>query len=1030
MSAVDLELVIRRSGASYVVDASLTQPGSDAESVLVVDVPVALDPPALLALALDITAYGQALTSQLFPAPLCDAWGRARAFADGAGRSLRLRLRLDAAVEELHALRWETLRDPLDGLSLGHNARRPLVRYIPSADLAVVAPGSRPALHALIVVANPRDLGAYHLAEIDVGAEVARLRSALGDIPCTIAGQHPDAHLRYATLASIREGLRTGPTLLCLICHGRLIDGESILYLEGDDGAAAPVSGSKLVEVLAQGDRRPLFVLLAACATGGRGHEPEALAALGPRLAREGGGAVVAMQGAFSIQSSSRFLPTLLAEVSANGLIDRAVAVARASIQEMHDWWVPVLWLRVRDGRLWHEPALGAPAITALHHSTTEGERAQPFSPPASPLTAREQRYRRIIIPQVRITIEDRLRARLDGAVPLQLEITWQTNTISEKRIKSNLAVALLSSAQRAGISLRMAFEHANGSLLVLGAPGAGKSTLLLMLCRELLEQAEHDPIAHIPVVFDLGSWLPMDLPLCSWMTEQLVSRAYNLTRDRAKALIENDEIAPLFDGLDEVDASHRAVCVDAINAYRRDHLVPIAVTVRTDDYAALDRPLKLQRAVLVEPLTDAEMQAALQAGGAAGDELLAATASDSELHDLLSNPLLLQLALQAQLSPLLNTEQAVWHVSSVLNSYITRMFHERGPAEPQERERMLRRLRWVARRLRGERLRVFYVEHLQPKDIRKGWPRTLYKLIVRVLLTLALVAAVAAANLLAAAVALVLLYTFSPAPTVMLPSLMIAALTSLIVMAFFSFFLLLGGGAASEDRIRVVTRLRWDPAAIRAAVRDEVRALVELPWRKVIGPIVAILIVVLACGALSGQFLMFLGFCALLIVGVPTSTALTGVIRGLCDDDVLRLRRPSEGIAASAQTSGLVWLITVLVLGGVVLVSVLGSALPSSAEGMVLNVFLSVAFISWVGVGPALAFGGQVIIKHTAVRLALRLSADLPIRLPTFLDTCARRALLRRVGGGYEFPHGLLQEHIAALDDAALARLASETVR
>lgn len=1026
MSAVDLELAIRRSGASYVADASLTRSDSHPESVLAVNVPVAVDSPTLLALALDVTAYGQALTSQLFPEPLRDAWGRARAFADGAGRPLRLRLRLDVAVEELHALRWETLRDPLDGLPLGHSPRRPLVRYIPSADLTVAAPGPRPALHALVVVASPRDLGTYGLAEIDVGAEVARLRVALGDISYTVVGQHPDACLPHATLAAIREGLQAEPTLLCLICHGRFINGESVLYLEGDDGSIALVQGSRLVEALTQSDRRPLLIVLAACMTGGRSHDPGALAALGPRLAREGSSAVVAMQDIFSFQSSSRFLSTLLAELRADGRIDRAVAVARASIQEAHDWWVPTLWLRVRDGRLWQSPNSGTAEDTALDPPALAVEHVASPPSPAVSLTRREQRYRRVILSQVRTSIEDRLRARLDGALPLELRLTWQIDGTPAGQPPCDRAAGHLSTTQLTGADLVAAFENAQGVLL-LGAPGSGKSTQLLRLCRDLLARAERDPVAHIPVVFDLGSWSPLGVPLSSWMAGQLTSRAYNLTWERAEELIAGDEIAPLFDGLDEVEASHRAACVSAINNYRRDHLVPLAVAVRANDCATLEQPLNLQRVVLVEPLTDAQIQAALQAGGVAGNELLAVTTNDSELHDLLSTPLLLQLALQARLSSLPNTEQITWHVSSVLNSYITRMFHERGPAEPQGRRRILQRLRWVARRLRGEHQRVFYVEHLQPKDIRKGRVRTLYKLIVRALLALTLVVATVVANLLAAAVALVLLYVFSPAPAAMVPSLSIAALMSLAVMAFFSFFLLLAGVGASEDRIRVVTRLRWDPAAIRAAVRDEMQTLVQIPWRKVIGPIAVILFVVLGCSALSGQFLVFLGFCASLIIGVPASTALTGVVRGLCDDDVLRLRRPSEGIAASAQTSGLVWLITVLVLGGGVLVSVLSSALPSSAEGLVLNVFLAVAFISWVGVGPALAFGGQVIIKHAAVRLALWLSAGFPIRLPVFLDTCVQRALLRRVGGGYEFPHGLLQEHIADLDDADLVHLAGK---
>ncbi|MEI8305501.1 MAG: CHAT domain-containing protein [Chloroflexales bacterium] len=1028
MSAIDLELSIRRSGISYVLDASLTQPGSEVESVLVADAPVFLDPSALLPLALDPAAYGQTLTTQLFSTPVRDAWGRACAYAEGAGCPLRLRLRIDTSIEELHAVRWETLRDPLNDVPLGYNARRLLVRYIPSADLAAITPGPRPTLHALVVVASPRNLNAYSLTDINIDEEVARLRAALGSIPCTIIGQHPNARQPYATLSAVRESLRAGPTLFCLICHGRQMNGESILYLESDDGTVAPTRGSKLVETLAQSDQRPLLVLLAACATGGMSHEPGALAALGPQIARYGSGAVIAMQGKFSMQSANVFLPTLLTEVAADGAIDRAVAIARAAIQEAHDWWVPALWLRMRDGRLWEAPPPESPKIAAPDHSASVDE--QMLSRPllVSPLTPQEQRYRRLTLPQVRAPVEERLRVRLDGTVPLEVRLTWQANPTPERRTSANrLASPSPTRPPAAPAGIYEAFKEAQGFLLVLGTAGAGKSTLLLMLCQALLDQAERDVVAHIPVMFDLNSWLGPDQPLASWMAGQLTSRAYNLTPDRAQELIESDAIIPLLDGLDEVSVPLRGACVAAINNYRDDHYTPLVVAIRADDYALLTDRLNLQWAVLVEPLTDTQIRTTLQAGGHPGHELLAAIESDSELHDLLRNPLLLQLALQARLSSLPGAKQAVWRVSSVLNSYITRMFQERGPARLQEREQMLSRLRWMAQRLRSHNQRVFYVEHIQPSDISRGWARTLYSFTARLLLALALVVATIAANLLALAAALVLLYAFSPAPAAMLPLLKIATLTSLIILAFFSFFLLLTGGASSQDRIHIVTRLRWAPAAIKAAVQDEVQTLVQLPWRKVIAPILIILIVVLGCGALSGQLLMFTGFCIALIIGVPASAALSGVIRGLCDDDVLRLQRPSEGITASAKTSGLVWLISVLVLGGATLISVLGSTLPSSTEGLVINTFLGVALIIWFGIVPALTFGGQVVIKHTAVRLSLWLSIGLPLRLSSFLDECARLALLRHVGGGYEFPHSILLEHIADLEDADIAHLASK---
>ena len=44
------------------------------------------------------------------------------------------------------------------------------------------------------------------------------------------------------------------------------------------------------------------------------------------------------------------------------------------------------------------------------------------------------------------------------------------------------------------------------------------------------------------------------------------------------------------------------------------------------------------------------------------------------------------------------------------------------------------------------------------------------------------------------------------------------------------------------------------------------------------------------------------------------------------------------------------------------------------------------------------------------------RSNGFLPLRLVPFLDYCAERIFLRKVGGGYIFIHRLLMEHFASL--------------
>lgn len=356
-AVVDLDLAISTRGGDYVVAATLTRVDSQTEAILAAEVNFPLDPSALLIHASDPSAYGTALTAQFFPVGglLRSAWERATALADGANLPLRVRLQLPNAIDELSALRWETLHDPVSGVPLACNERLRLVRYLGSGDTRLVTLAARPELRALLVVASPDDLARYNLEELDVEGEAVRLRRALGDIPLAILGNHPDATSR-ATVAALQDALRDGPAILFLICHAKHGD-DTMLWLEDVEGKTALIAGSALAELIAQLALPPLLAVLVACEGGGVSHHAGALAALGPRLAKGGIGAVVAMQDRVSLAAARIFLPALVTELARDGAIDRATAVARAALRGGDEWWIPALWLRLRVGVLWREPA-------------------------------------------------------------------------------------------------------------------------------------------------------------------------------------------------------------------------------------------------------------------------------------------------------------------------------------------------------------------------------------------------------------------------------------------------------------------------------------------------------------------------------------------------------------------------------------------------------------------------------------------------------------------------------------------------
>ncbi|MCP4372700.1 MAG: CHAT domain-containing protein, partial [Deltaproteobacteria bacterium] len=137
--------------------------------------------------------------------------------------------------------------------------------------------------------------------------------------------------------------------------------GTPHLWLEKESGDADVVNGDNLVTRLKELQERPRLVVLASCQSAGSGVEARsgdegALAALGPRLAEAGIPAVLAMQGNITMQTVAQFMPTFFSELQRDGQIDRAMAAARGAVRDRPDWWMPVLFMRLKSGRLWYTP--------------------------------------------------------------------------------------------------------------------------------------------------------------------------------------------------------------------------------------------------------------------------------------------------------------------------------------------------------------------------------------------------------------------------------------------------------------------------------------------------------------------------------------------------------------------------------------------------------------------------------------------------------------------------------------------------
>lgn len=367
------------------------RPGDAAESSLGLSapLPVRLDPAVLRAASGSPGEYGRLLAEMVFSDPLARvAFSTARAAADRA--PLHARLFIDPFAPDMQAVRWEMLYDLDRRVMLAADENIYFSRALSSASMQSFTPPTAERLRALVMIANP---ALANLSSIDVNGELERARGGLQDMELTCLvgpGQ--------ATLDGLLAGLQAGCDVLYFVAHG-LVGERPRVFLEHPDGSPDPVEVDVLLERLRGLARLPLLAVLISCESAGDGSISPMLA-LGPRLLAETGiPAVIAMQGQVSFPTVERFMPVFFHELQRDGQIDRALSAARARVMDRPDWWMPVLFSRLRDNRLLAPPPLARPLDLQPYEPETvyipagvflmgrEGDEAPPAEQPAHPVS-------------------------------------------------------------------------------------------------------------------------------------------------------------------------------------------------------------------------------------------------------------------------------------------------------------------------------------------------------------------------------------------------------------------------------------------------------------------------------------------------------------------------------------------------------------------------------------------------------------------------------------------------------------------
>jgi CHAT domain/SIR2-like domain len=306
--------------------------------------------------SVDEQAYGAALTDMLFgPEAVSEFYTLAVAAAQST--PVHFRLRIEGAPE-YHDVRWELLHDPTNREQPVATSKNMLFsRYLGSKDWRPVEARELRSPRALIVIANPADLSSWRpdgreLHPVDVEGELAKAQTALAGYQLEVLAGRGDKDTA-PSMDNLISRLSDGFDILYLVAHGALLNGLPLIFLEDENGAlAAPPDARRLIAHVRDLARPPSMIFLSSCQSAGmQSEDGGALAALGPGLADAGVPAVIAMQGNITMRTATDFAPAFFESFRQDGVVDRAVAMARGLIRDRPDWWMPVLFSRLRWGQ-------------------------------------------------------------------------------------------------------------------------------------------------------------------------------------------------------------------------------------------------------------------------------------------------------------------------------------------------------------------------------------------------------------------------------------------------------------------------------------------------------------------------------------------------------------------------------------------------------------------------------------------------------------------------------------------------------